>query len=462
MIREPGRRNRNPGHRLSKKMALIDLEPYISTVNKCEPFRTYGKIVEITGLTIKATGLDVSIGEACRIHMGNARPVEAEVVGFKDGKIMLMATGEISGIRHGSRVEPRGKNISLKVSEELIGRVVDHAGNPIDGNGPIGGVDYPFFASSPNPLKRQRITEPIDIGIRSINGLLTCGKGQRVGIMAGSGVGKSVLLSMIAKFSEASVNVIALIGERSREVREFVEKNLGEEGLKKSIVVVSTSEQPPLAKVRGAFAATAIAEYFRNQGGNVLLLFDSLTRVAMAQREIGLAVGEPPTTRGYTPSVFALLPKLLERVGTCENAGSITGLYTVLVEGDDMMEPVADMSRAVLDGHIVLTRDLAMENHYPSIDILQSISRIMPHVIEEKHKKYAARFVEVLSTYRKFEDMINLGAYKSGSNPKVDFSIRIIDMLNSYLRQDTNEMIDYADALQSLFFIFDEAEKANA
>jgi flagellum-specific ATP synthase len=443
-------------------MTTINLDKYISTVSKCDPFRVYGKIVEITGLTIKATGLDVSIGEVCKIYSDNNPPVDAEVVGFKDGKTMLMATGEISGIKHGSRVEPLGKNISVNVGQELIGRVIDPAGNPMDGKGPVRGVSYPLFTSSPNPLRRQRITEPINIGIRSMNGLLTCGKGQRVGIMAGSGVGKSVLLSMIAKFSEAPVNVIALIGERSREVREFVEKNLGEEGLRKSVVVVSTSEQPPLAKVRGAFAATAIAEYFRDQGQDVMLLFDSLTRVAMAQREIGLAVGEPPTTRGYTPSVFTLLPKLLERVGTSESTGSITGLYTVLVEGDDMMEPVADMSRSILDGHIVLTRDLAMENHYPSIDILQSISRVMPHVIEEKHKKYAERFVEALSIYKKFEDMINLGAYKAGTNPKVDFSIRLVEKLNSYLRQDTNEMIDYADALQSLYFIFDEADKGNS
>ncbi len=442
-------------------MTTINLDKYISTVSKCDPYRVYGKIVEITGLTIKATGLDVSIGEVCKIYSDNNPPVDAEVVGFKEGKIMLMATGEISGIKHGSRVQPLGKNISVNVGQELIGRVIDPAGNPMDGKGPVRGVSYPLFASSPNPLRRQRITEPINIGIRSMNGLLTCGKGQRVGIMAGSGVGKSVLLSMIAKFSEAPVNVIALIGERSREVREFVEKNLGEEGLRKSVVVVSTSEQPPLAKVRGAFAATAIAEYFRDQGQDVMLLFDSLTRVAMAQREIGLAVGEPPTTRGYTPSVFTLLPKLLERIGTSEGTGSITGLYTVLVEGDDMMEPVADMSRSILDGHIVLSRDLAMENHYPSIDILQSISRVMPHVIEEKHKKYAERFVEALSIYKKFEDMINLGAYKAGTNPKVDFSIRLVEKLNAYLRQDTNEMIDYADALQSLYFIFDEADKGN-
>jgi flagellum-specific ATP synthase len=441
---------------------VIDLSPYVKAVNDSDPLRVYGRIVEITGLTIKATGLDVSIGEACKIFSDNAPPVDAEVVGFKEGKVILMATGEVSGIRHGSRVLSMGKNISVKVSDKLIGRVINAVGNPIDGKGPIQGEDYPLYTMSPNPLLRQRITEPLDIGIRAINGLLTCGKGQRIGIMAGSGVGKSVLLGMIAKYAEAAVNVIALIGERSREVREFVERNLGEEGLKKSIVVVSTSEQSPLAKVRGAFTATAIAEYFRNQGNDVLLLMDSLTRVAMAQREIGLAVGEPPTTRGYTPSVFALLPKLLERIGTYEGSGSITGLYTVLVEGDDMLEPVADMSRSVLDGHIVLSRELAMENHYPSIDILQSVSRVMPHVIDERHKEYAERFIDIFATYKKFEDMINLGAYKQGSNFKVDYSIKIIDRLKNYLKQDMNELIDFADSVQGLYFIFDETEKVNA
>jgi flagellum-specific ATP synthase len=443
-------------------MATIELEPYIHAVNEADPLRVYGRITEITGLTISATGLDVSIGEACKIYSDNAVTVDAEVVGFKEGRIIMMATGEVSGIRPGSRVLPLGKNIAVNVSDQLIGRIIDAAGNPIDGGPPIDGIDFPLLAASPNPLKRKSIKKPIDIGIRAINGLLTCGKGQRIGIMAGSGVGKSILLGMISKYSEATVNVIALIGERSREVREFVEKNLGKEGLRKSVVVVSTSEQAPLAKVRGAFTATAIAEYFRSCGKDVMLLMDSLTRVAMAQREIGLAVGEPPTTRGYTPSVFALLPKLLERVGTSEGDGSITGLYTVLVEGDDMMEPVADMTRAVLDGHIVLTRELAMENHYPSIDILQSISRVMPNIIDDKHKGYANRFIESLSTYRKFEDMINLGAYKQGSNPKVDSSINIIDRLKNYLRQDMNELIDYSDALQGLFCIFDEMEKDNA
>ncbi len=441
-------------------LALVDLTPYIKAVETAEPLRVHGRVVEITGLLIKATGLRVSIGEACKIYSDDEPPVDAEVVGFKDGKVLLMAVSELSGIKPGSRVFPVGKKVSVKVGPGLVGRIVNDAGNPIDGKGPIDGIDYPLFSLSPDPLRRRRITEPIDLGIRAINGLLTCGKGQRVGIMAGSGVGKSVLLGMMAKYTEAEVNVIALIGERAREVREFIERDLGEDGLKKSVVVVSTAEQPPLAKVRGAFTATAIAEYFRDEGADVLLLMDSLTRVAMAQRQIGLAAGEPPTSKGYTPSVFALLPKLLERAGTTEGKGSITGFYTVLVEGDDFSEPVCDSARAVLDGHIVLTRELAMENHYPAIDVLQSSSRVMFDIIEPKHREYAGKFLETLATYKRLEDMINLGAYKEGSNPKVDYALKLIDKLKAYLRQDMNERRDFADSLQGLYCIFDEAGEA--
>lgn len=437
-------------------MSLLDLTPYKEALKGAEPLRVYGKIDEITGVLIKATGLKVSIGEACKIYSDQQPPLDAEVVGFRDGKVLLMAIGELSGIKPGSRVFSVGKKVSVTVGPQLIGRIIDDIGNPIDGKGPIRGTDWPLFSTSPSPLRRQRISEPIDLGIRAINGLLTCGKGQRVGIMAGSGVGKSVLLGMIAKYTEAGVNVIALIGERGREVREFVERDLGEEGLSKSVVVVSTSEQPPLAKVRGAFTATAISEYFRQQGEDVLLLMDSLTRVAMAQREIGLATGEPPATKGYTPSVFAMLPKLLERVGTSERKGSITGLYTVLVEGDDLSDPVADAARSLLDGHIVLSRELAMENHYPAIDVLQSISRVMPDIIDPKHREYAGRFIEVLAAYRKLEDMINLGAYKEGTNPKVDYAVKMIDRLRGYLRQGMRDKRDFGDSIQGLYFIFDE------
>ncbi len=438
-------------------MPVIDLAPYIRAVADTEPMKVYGRVVEITGIIMKATGVKASIGESCRVLSGDIE-IEAEVVGFRDGKVLLMAIGDLSGITSGSRVLPVGKKVTVRVSPALIGRVINDRGEPIDGKGPIAGIEYPLYSTTPHPLKRRRINHPIDLGIRAINGLLTCGKGQRIGIMAGSGVGKSVLLGMMARYTAASVNVIALIGERGREVREFIEKDLGEEGIKKSVVVVSTSEQPPLAKVRGALAATAIAEYFRDQGSDVLMLMDSLTRVAMAQREIGLATGEPPTSKGYTPSVFALLPKLLERVGTSEGKGSITGIYTVLVEGDDMSEPVADASRAILDGHIVLSRDLAMENHYPAIDVLQSISRLMPDIIDAKHRELASRFMDTMAAYKRVEDMINLGAYKEGSNPKVDYAIKMIDKLRAYLRQGVADRRNFADSLQGLYLLFEGAE----
>lgn len=434
----------------------IDLAPYINAVAETDPIKTYGKVDEITGIIVKATGIRATIGESCRIYAENDTSLDADIVGFRDGKVMLMAIGELAGIRLGSRVLPLGKKVAIKVSPALRGRVINGSGEPLDGKGPIAGVDYPLLRQTPHPLKRRRITEPLDLGIRAINGLLTCGKGQRIGIFSGPGVGKSVLLGMVAKYTEASVNVIAMVGERGREVREFIEKDLGKEGIEKSVVVVSTSEQPPLAKVRAALAATAIAEYFRERGEDVLLLMDSLTRVAQAQREIGLAIGEPPTAKGYTPSVFALLPKLLERVGTSEGSGSITGIYTVLVEGDDPADPVADSAKAVLDGHIILSRDLAMESHYPSIDILRSISRLMPDIASPEHKDYASKFIEVLATYKRFEDMINLGAYKEGTNPKVDYAIKMIDKMKTYLRQGMTEKRDLGDALQGLYLLLDE------
>ncbi|OGP50546.1 MAG: hypothetical protein A2Y79_06540 [Deltaproteobacteria bacterium RBG_13_43_22] len=441
---------------------MPDLIPYLEAVNKTEPFRVFGRVKEITGILIKAQGLKVSIGEACKIYNDHGAPLEAEVVGFQDGRTLLMASSELSGLRPGTRILPVGKKVSVRVGTDLIGRVLNESGEPLDGKGPVRGMSFPLFSSAPHPLQRQRICEPIDLGIRAINGLLTCGKGQRMGIMAGSGVGKSVLLGMIAKYTEADVNVIALIGERGREVREFIEKDLGEKGLARSIVVISTAEQAPLSKVRAAFTATAIAEFFREQGQDVLLLMDSLTRIAMAQREIGLAVGEPPTAKGYTPSVFALLPKLLERVGNNEGKGSITGLYTVLVEGDDLTEPVTDAARAILDGHIVLSRELAMENHYPAIDVLNSISRLMPDIVDTRQKEYAGKFVETLARYKKLEDMINLGMYKEGSNHQVDYAIAMIDQLRSYLRQDMDERRDFSDCLQGLYCLFDRTEEGGA
>ena len=439
-------------------MGEIDLSPYVNAVSAIDPMKVYGRVAEITGIIIKATGVKATIGESCKIFQESDVSMDADIVGFKDGKVMLMGVGDLAGIRSGSRVLPLGKKVSIKVSTHLKGRVINGTGEPLDGKGPLQGVDYPLASQTPHPLKRRRISKPLDLGIRTLNGLLTCGKGQRIGIMSGPGVGKSVLLGMIARYTEASVNVIAMVGERGREVREFIEKDLGKEGIEKSIVVVSTSEQPALAKVRAALAATAIAEYFRDRGEDVLLLMDSLTRVAQAQREIGLAIGEPPTSKGYTPSVFALLPKLLERVGTSEGEGSITGIYTVLVEGDDLTDPIADSAKALLDGHVVLSRELAMESHYPSIDVLRSISRLMPDIADSTHKEYASKFVETLATYKKFEDMINLGAYKEGSNPKVDFAIRMIDRLKGYMKQGMYERRDLGDALQGLFVLFDGIE----
>ncbi len=436
-------------------MQTIDLKPYIDAANDSVPLRIFGKITEITGLIVIAKGLKkVSIGEACKIFSDVEEPVDAEVVGFKDGKALLMASGELSGVRPGDKVLATGKKVSIKVSPSLVGRVINDRGQAMDGRGAIKGEDYPLISTHTNPLLKQRITESIDLGIKAVNGLLTCGRGQRIAIMAGAGVGKSVLLGMMAKYSEADVNVISLVGERGREVREFLERDLGEEGLKRSVVVVSTSEQPPVAKVRCAFAATTVAEYFRREGKNVLLFMDSLTRVAMAQREIGLSSGEPPASKGYTPSVFAMLPRLLERAGTSDTSGSITGLYTVLVEGDDLTDPVADSVMSIIDGHIVLSRDLAMENHYPAIDVLRSVSRVMPDIIDPEHKQISGKFIETLSVYKKMEDMINLGAYKEGTSPKVDYAIQMIEKFNGFLKQGMEEKVDFQackDILSGLF-----------
>ncbi len=429
----------------------------IEGLENLETLKVYGRVQDITGLLIKVSGITPSIGESCRIISDGGNDVEAEVVGFREGKILLMATDDISDIRPGARILNNGKRSTIKVSESLMGRILNAKAEPIDDRGSLYGMDYPVSGNIVNPLKRSRITEPLDLGIRVINGLITCGKGQRIGIMAGSGVGKSVLMGMIARFTEAPVTVIALIGERAREVKDFIEKDLGESGLKKSVVVVSTAQDPPLLKVRAAFTATAIAEYFRDLGYDVLLLMDSLTRVAQAQREIGLAIGEPPTSRGYTPSVFALFPRLLERAGRFER-GSITGIYTVLVEGDDLSDPVADSARAILDGHIVLSRELAMEGLYPAVDVLQSISRLMPDIVSKEHMGYAMRFIETLSTYKKFEDMITLGAYKEGSNPKVDYAIRNMDALRSYIRQYMDERRDLSDSIQDLILLFERSK----
>lgn len=437
--------------------SAINLKKYISAVEDKRFMKYTGNITKVTGLTIESNGPMATIGELCHIYPdGRGEPVLSEVVGFKDDKILLMPLGEMEGISSGSIVVGSGKTLRVNVGDELIGRVLDGLGNPMDGLGPIkSNKFYPVSSPPPNPLDRMVITEPLSVGIRAIDGLLTCGKGQRVGIFAGSGVGKSTLMGMISRNSTADVNVIGLIGERGREVREFLENDLTDEGLSKSVVVVVTSDQPALIRVKAAMVTTAIAEYFRDQGLNVMLLMDSLTRFSMAQREIGLAIGEPPVTRGFTPSVFAMMPKLLERTGSSDK-GTITGLYTVLVDGDDLTEPITDTARGILDGHIVLSRKLANSNHYPAIDVLASISRVMPNISSREHIKMAGAIKDIMSVYNEAEDLINIGAYKRGSNKKIDLAIKLIDDINGFLRQETYNSPTFEETLETLQQIYDK------
>ena len=410
-----------------------------------------GRVSKIIGLMIESIGPAVEIGEVCDIYpIKNAMPLKGEVVGFNHDKVLIMPLGDMAGIGPGSRVVATGHALQVDVSEELLGRILDGLGNPIDELGKPS-VDKKYLANNdpPNPLFRDKIVEPIPLGIRTLDALLTCGRGQRIGIFAGSGVGKSTLLGMIAKYTQADVNVIALVGERGREVREFIENDLGEEGLKRSVVVVATSDKPALVRVKAALIATSIAEYFRDKGKNVILMMDSVTRFSMAQREIGLAIGEPPVTRGYTPSVFAVLPRLLERAGN-SSVGSITGLYTVLVDGDDFNEPISDAVRGILDGHIILTRKLAALGHYPAIDVLDSASRVMPNIIDEEHLLAALRFKEILAVYKNAEDLINIGAYAKGTNPHIDLAITKIDAFNAFLKQRTTEKAEFNETLFKL------------
>ncbi len=430
----------------------IDLKKYRSFIENSSFVRKTGKVNRIIGLILEGNGPAASVGSICTIHPGNNRPpVEAQVVGFRDNHTLLMPLGDLIGVQPGSIIESEDEYPTVNVSPKLIGRVIDGNGRPLDGKGPIPpNMEYPLMGTPLNPLERSRVQEPLDVGIRSINGLNTCAKGQRIGILAGTGVGKSVLMGMIARNTKADINVIALIGERGREVKEFIEENLGAEGLKKSIVVAAASDQPPLVRLRGAFIATTIAEFFRDQGKDVILMMDSVTRFAMAQREIGLSVGEPPTTRGYTPSVFSMLPKLLERAGTSQGAGTITGLYTVLVEGDDLNEPISDAVRAILDGHIVLSRELASHNHFPAIDILHSISRLMIEVVSKEHYAVSMKFKDILATYREAEDLINIGAYTRGSNARIDLAINKMEQMNLYLRQGMDEKVDLENCIEQL------------
>ena len=426
-------------------------DKYLDIINNTKTIKQIGKITEIIGLTIESDGPKSSIGDLCYIYNDyNDKPTMAEVVGFKKDKILLMPLASPDGIQPGAMVVNTGEAMKIGVGNQLIGRVLNGLGQPIDTLGEIRFSEYRSTrAEAINPLKRKRIRESLSLGIKSVDGFATVGKGQRMGIFAGSGVGKSTTLGMMAKNTSADLNVIALVGERGREVKEFIEEILGTEGMKRSIVVAATSEQPSLVKIKAAFVATSIAEYFRDLGMDVLFMLDSVTRIAMAQREVGLAIGEPPATRGYTPSVFALMPKLMERAGT-NDKGTITGLYTVLVEGDDFNEPISDTARSILDGHIVLSRDLAHKNHYPAVDVLQSLSRVMGDVTSKEHRAAAGVLRNLLAIHRKNEDLINIGAYVRGSDPVCDKAIMMMNDINGFLQQSTSDKIEYEETIQSL------------
>jgi flagellum-specific ATP synthase len=433
--------------------AAAFLRSRIKTIDDMDTVKINGRITRVVGLVMEGLGPGSSVGEFCHVYpKDDGVPIQCEVVGFSDDKILLMPLGEVRGIGPGSKIVAKKNSVAVSVGRKLLGRTLDALGNPIDGLGPIEvDTEYPLYSAPLNPLLRKRIEKPLDVGVKAINGLLTVGKGQRVGIFAGSGVGKSVLMGMMARNTEADVNVIALIGERGREVKEFIEKDLGVEGLKRSVLIVATSDQPPLIRMRASMMATAVAEYFRDLGSDVLLMMDSITRFAMAQREVGLAVGEPPATKGYPPSVFAMLPRLLERAGTSGGKGSITAFYTILAEGDDVNDPVADAARSILDGHIVLSRELASMGHYPAIDVLSSISRVMTDIVTPEHRNCAMKVKAVLAVYKKAYDLVSIGAYKEGSDPKVDHAVKVIDKVNNFLNQDISEGVNYDDSLQGLF-----------
>ncbi len=437
----------------------VDLERYRTRLSRFDPVKHNGMVAQVIGLVIESIGPRAMVGEICRIfhdrtshHDTNNPPVLAEVVGFRGDRVLLMPLGVMDGIKPGSEVVATRQAHQVAVGDALLGRMLDGLGVPMDGGRTLDLCDFtPVNATPPNSLTRPRVKHPLQVGVRALDGVLTLGQGQRMGVFAGSGVGKSTLMGMIARNTNADVNVIGLVGERGREVRDFVEESLGPEGCQRSVVVVATSDQPALVRIKAAFTATAIAEYFRDQGKNVLLMMDSITRLAQAQREVGLAIGEPPATRGYTPSVFAMLPRLLERAGTASNGdGSITGIYTVLVDGDDMNEPIADAVRGILDGHIVLSRELAHRGHYPAIDVLQSVSRVMPQIVPAEQLKSAGLLRELLAAYRDAEDLIRIGAYVDGSDPRVDRARAKINTIEAFLRQSVNETSSYFDTLKAL------------
>ncbi len=439
---------------MSNKPALHSSK-YLDQITHIDPIRINGKVTQVIGLTIESEGPEAGVGDVCHIFTSkSSKPILAEVVGFRDNRVILMPLGELHSISPGCEVVATGRPLTVKVGFELLGKVLNGLGEPLDESLlPSKMTEYSTHNAPSNPLRRPRVLEPISIGVRCIDGLLTIGKGQRVGIFAGSGVGKSTLLGMVARNTSADVNVIALIGERGREVLDFIERDLGPEGLARSVVIVATSDQPALIRIKGALIATAIAEFFRDKGLNVMMMMDSVTRYAMAMREVGLAIGEPPATRGYTPSVFANLPKLLERAGTAAK-GSITAFYTVLVDGDDMNEPIADAVRGILDGHIVLDRSLANKGHYPAIDVLASISRVMKEIVSEEQEAAAEQLKRMLTIYRESEDLINIGAYQLGSNPAIDESISYIQTIWNYTKQRTTEKVGLAEAQTKLIEIF--------
>ncbi len=430
----------------------INMDKYSDVINSIHLTKDSGKVTEVNGMLIKGYLPGASVGSIVKINpSGMDKSFLAEVVGFKDKHVLMMALNDMRGVALGSKITLDRQIATVRAGEELLGRFVDGLGRPLDDKGEVENFrEIPLYSEVRNPLMRRPIREPIDLGIRAINGALTAGLGQRVAIMAGSGVGKSVLLGMMARNTNADVNVIAMIGERGREVREFIEHDLGPEGMKRSVVVCVTSDQSPLLRMRGAYVATALAEYFSSQGKNVLLMMDSVTRFAMAQREIGLSTGEPPSQKGYTPSVFATLPKLLERAGSFEGEGSITGFYTTLVEGDDMNDPIGDSVRSIVDGHIVLSRALAQKGHFPAIDIMQSASRVMRAVTSSEHARLAQKLRETLAIYKEAEDLINIGAYKPGSNPKIDKAVKVIDGVNDFLKQRVEDPTTFTQTVRMM------------
>ncbi|MBC8563074.1 flagellar protein export ATPase FliI [Jutongia huaianensis] len=438
-------------------MVDIDLSKYKILLNQSYE-KKLGKVAKVVGLTVESIGPAAKLNDLCHIiTQDKDQVINAEVVGFRDDRVLLMPYDQTVGVGLGSRVENTGAPLKVMVGDELLGKVLDGLGNPIDGSEIHCSCGYSVQAQPPDPLTRELIDTVLPLGVKAVDGLITVGKGQRIGIFAGSGVGKSTLMGMFARNTKADINVIALIGERGREVREFIERDLGPEGMKRSVVVVATSDKPALIRKKAAMTATAVAEYFRDQGRDVLLMMDSLTRFSMAQREIGLASGEPPVSRGYPPSVYGEMPQLLERAGRSDK-GSITGLYTVLVDGDDFNEPIADTARSILDGHIVLDRKIAQKNHYPAIDVLQSISRVMSSIVDPQHKKAAGQLKNVLATYAEAEDLVNIGAYKAGSNPSIDYALSKIDAVNEFLQQDVYEKLSFEESILRLEELFPEED----